>query len=240
MTWNELTVLYNNRIAHLVPPAKEPLGRGIKRLEKTLREKFPEAINNPYLLIDTEYSKLREIIYYTNFRGTQYNALRILRPLLEKARIKTQVTQSTLPGDATFNRYELEQCIEAWLSENGWSNITPTPVLTSMIDVTAEKNSVRFFGASVKSVKDKKQKWKRGNMTTYEENFLNYNTFKQRLGSVFLALVEKMHENKNTFTAVFIAGDAPTIDFAAKYVKHLNKAGINVYKVKSIKDITEM
>jgi len=236
ITWPQLEDLFIKRVENIVPVEQKRLIKKFRQLKKDVEEFFPEAVENPSLLIETPSEKVPD-----SFHNLHYQHLDVIRKLkvVISRLIKHEEAASGISAEQKpFGKSEIEHCMALWLIKNGWLNVNVKRQLSSTFDVTAQKDGLLFWGTAIRSVNEKKRTYNRWEYV--EEDFLNYPAFKQRLGAVVLALIEKMQENENSCAAVLIAGDTPTVNFAAQYVKHLNKAGIKMYCVKSVNDIAEL
>ncbi len=230
MTWKELELAYQTRIAHLVVAAHKKAMRGFTVLEENLQHTFPEAIKNPALLLETEWRELREKLNHYKHTNDASNSLMKIRVLLQKMPNPRKLHTENAASRHAFTKEDIVYCATHWLNGTGWDSIYPLQMIAGKHDsITAEKKGEKFFGMAIGSVNNNEPHYQNANL----------HAFKARMGKVLLSVLDQMITHPKTVIAVFIADDIPTRKFATPYFPYMKKLGIKIYLIKSAGQIQE-
>src|SRR5687768_4829337 len=103
MTWQELKEAYEIRIANLVPKVQGEATRGMKALEEYLQKKFPEVIQNPFLMAGDRGHSMGIAVLGSGYRSTHaWLALRRLKKMLITIPAPDKLHENITANDSGF------------------------------------------------------------------------------------------------------------------------------------------
>lgn len=241
MQWSEIRKTYDERVNTYTPNSQVEAKKAIKELELEIQKRFPEAWENPSLLLETEWRKMCSLfsahgeeatIYGKGVKNRTFRALRQVRTILEKSHNFTNLADKRIDADATiFTKTEVMYCFSKWLEANDWKKVKCMYDLSARRDVFAEKNGQSLVAVALSSVFH--PDWK--NVMRVDANL-----FKSNLSRKFLTLLEELNSNPKVLAALIFAGDAASCETISPFVVHLKKTGIRVFAIKSISKVIEL
>ena len=238
MTWEKVKEKYVARISKLVPSSRKKAAAGMLALEQVLMKSFPEVIENPFLL---ERQAVRSIIWNQLGNHDGLGALKKMDELLREMSAINKLGEDFTADECVFTRREAIFCASKWLEHNEWKNIDAEQLGNSVVDITAEKEGVKFMGVAIGSVNQEVEVWvTRWSYERKKEIRLNRGAFRGGLSIALLSLMDQLNNSKNILPVIMVPHDDVTRETVMKYAEYIKKTGIKIYLVKSAKEITEV
>ena len=234
MKWSQVAHVFEMRIAHLLPARKEKEQKGFELFETFLKEKMPQAIENPLLLRDADSSAMYESLKDVKHGNTIFNAYKKVVAAINHVGEPAKLREGITADEQIFTKEEVAYCSVMWLEQQGWATMGAIYAATDLADrIMAEKNGNKLVGMVIGSAKQRI-------LEKVESSHAAIHRFKERLGKILLSLMEELNANPQVITAIFIADDLPTRQLIIQYAAYIKRMGIKIYMVKSVMLVEEI
>jgi hypothetical protein len=237
MTWEDINKAYDASFAHLMPLSKKNAETGFAELVEAVKNRFPAAIDDPFLLVKTDWRQVLETLRYNRKVPAESISDNCVKALIRVKKLLNQMDAISDWGEGmsadrdSFTKNKVLFCFRYWLEKNKWTIINDTYYSFITGDLTAEKEKQALFACALSSV----TVWSETDATRE-----NHHAFKTSLSVVLFKLMDAMNKDKNVVAAILIPDDKNSRAYITEYKSYLLKTGIKIYMIKSPLEVSEL
>ncbi len=236
MDWADLTELYSDEFISLKPFPREIAELEFNYLTQSVTARFPEALEDPLLLIKTDIETTRNKLIgdkpETNIilrrSGQTYTKI---YEFLKRYKDTGDLHPALYAPKHNFTKQQAVFCCAEWLSNNGWQDINTGIVHLADYDLTATKNDVHLFAYGVSSANSAIEKGEK--MDVAKANF------KKEIAFIVFKLLDEMAKNPKLHPALILPDDHRTRDLMLNYTP-ITRLGITLFWVTGINEVKEI
>ena len=228
INWEQTEKAYTERFDHLTLSSKVKAMKGMQELREAIKIRFPEAADNPLLLIKTDRMEVISRVRgreEKNKRSKVSNecifALKRVRNLLLLMDSRYSEIERIDPT-VKLTRLQALHCFGDWLKSKGWKDVQYSIYKRNEPEMTAYNGQQKMIGMSPE--------------TRYP---LDY-ACKNILASCLFRLMDAKNSEPDVQLAMPVAFDEKNNAGILSYSTYLLKAGIRIFIVKSEKEVEEL